>query len=171
MGEEARLLLRFDRPGIIAGQWWRLASGHFVHLGWSHAVLNGAGLGLVWLLVGSAFGFRYWAMVLAVCVAGTSAGLWWLSPQVGWYVGLSGLLHGLLVAGLIARLRPAPIESLALLAAVGVKLAFEQFSGPLPGTESASGGPVVIDAHLYGALSGLAASLPIAIRDFRSPAI
>ena len=170
-GDAGRLHLRFDRDEIAIGEWWRLASGHFVHLGWQHLALNLTGLLLVWLLVGRAFGGRQWSVIGVALVIGTSGGLWWLSPQVGWYVGLSGLLHGLLVAGLVGRIRAAPVESGVLLLAVAVKLATEQWSGPLPGSEVSAGGPVVVDAHLYGAISGVFAGLPRAIRDFRPAAI
>jgi len=170
-GDRARLLLRFDRDGIASGEWWRLASGHFVHLGWPHLAMNLAGLALVWLLVGRACGGRLWSGTLAIVTLGTSAGLWWLSPQVGWYVGLSGLLHGLLAAGLVGRLRAASVESGVLLAAIAAKLAAEQWWGPLPGSEASAGGPVVVDAHLYGAIAGAIVALPATIRDFRKAAI
>jgi len=38
---------------------------------------------------------------------------------------------------------------------LGLKLAWEQLAGPLPGSEALSGGPVVVDAHLYGTSAGL----------------
>ena len=34
------------------------------------------------------------------------------------------------------------------------KLAYEQLLGPLPLSSATSGGQVVVDAHLYGALAG-----------------
>lgn len=171
LGEPARLALRFDRAGLEAGEWWRVASGHFVHLGWRHVLLNAAGIVLVWLLVGRAFGAQRWLGSALAIAAGTSAGLWWLTPGVQWYVGLSGVLHGLLVAGLLGQLRIATIESSLLLGAVGLKLAIEQWWGPLPGSESATGGPVVTEAHLFGAVCGALVSLPVLIRDFRKAAI
>ena len=47
---------------------------------------------------------------------------------------------------------------------VAGKLAWEQFAGPLPGSESGSGGPVIVDAHLYGAVGGLLAAVLIRVR-------
>ena len=170
-GDAARLQLRFDRAAIEGAEWWRVLSGHFVHLGWRHLGLNAFGLLLVWLLVGRAFSPTRWALLLVLITAGTSAGLWWLSPQVGWYVGLSGLLHGLLVAGLVGQLRHSAVESVFLLVAVAAKLALEHWSGPLPGSEAAAGGSVVTEAHLYGAMVGACVALPGAIRDFRPASI
>jgi rhomboid family GlyGly-CTERM serine protease len=158
----AAILLRYDRAGIAAGEAWRLASGHLAHLGWTHLAMNVAGLLLVWLLVGGAFGPLAWGFVVAFSIAGMDAGFWWFSPGLQWYVGLSGLLHAVLVAGAAAGARPgsaARTESWVILALVAAKLAWEQLAGPLPGSAGMAGGPVVVDAHLYGALAGLGAGI------------
>ena len=46
-GESAQELFQFQRQGLAQGQLWRLFSGHFIHLGWSHALMNMAALGLL----------------------------------------------------------------------------------------------------------------------------
>lgn len=157
--EDARALLKYDRLAIEAGEWWRLVSGHFVHLGWSHLALNIAGLLLVWILVGSAASPVGWALVTAWTVALISGGFWLLDEYMLWYVGLSGVLHGLLVAGAIGCMHQRRGESLILLGLVFLKLVYEQVVGPLPGSEASSGGPVVVNAHLYGGVAGLLAGL------------
>ena len=45
-----------------------------------------------------------------------------------------------------------------------VKIGWEQWHGPVPGSETTSGGPVVVDAHLYGAVGGAMAALLMRIR-------
>ena len=75
------------------------------------------------------------------------------------YVGLSGLLYGLLVAGLLAGVLERDREAIILAAFVIAKLAWEQFAGPMPGSEATTGGKVIVEAHLYGALGGLLAGL------------
>ena len=156
------LALRYERSAVAAGEVWRLLTGHLVHLGWMHLGMNIAGLLLVWLLVGAAFSIRHWLMVLGVSIVLVDASFWWLSPGLGWYVGLSGLLHALLVAGALAtalcRDRAGRAEALILLVLVAIKLVFEQFAGPLPGSEATAGGAVVVDAHVYGAAAGLVAA-------------
>ena len=158
-GDEGREILRYERPVIADGEYWRLLSGHIAHLGQQHLLLNLAGLLLVWLLAGRLYSRRDWTLVMLICVLAMDAGLWFLDPAVRWYVGLSGLLHGLLVAGAIRGIRPLPVESAVTCVLVAAKLAFEQIVGPLPGSQSVAGGAVVVNAHLYGAIGGALAGL------------
>jgi rhomboid family GlyGly-CTERM serine protease len=170
-GDDGREYLRYDRSAISDGQLWRLVSGHIVHLGLSHLLLNLAGLLLVWYLVGSCLTAPQWALVLAVSLAGIDAGFWWLEPQLSWYVGLSGALHGLLAAGIVRSIGAGRTEPRILAAALILKLAYEQFYGPLPGSETSSGGDVVVAAHLYGALAGALTGAAILIRVHARPSI
>ena len=163
-GETAREALRFDRLGIGAGEFWRGVTGHFVHLGWPHFGLNAAGLGLVWYLVGDAYNARRWLIIGGFSIIAMDLGLWFLDPELQWYVGLSGLLHGVLAAGLTERLRRPDVEAIVLAALLLGKLAWEQLSGPLPGSEATAGGAVVVDSHLFGALGGAVTALMLRIR-------
>jgi membrane associated rhomboid family serine protease len=75
-----------------------------------------------------------------------------LEPQLKWYVGASGVLHGALAAGAIAWWRTeSRTMALTLSAIVFGKLAWEQVHGALP---LAGEMPVIVDAHLYGAIGG-----------------
>jgi len=158
-GDTTQEALRYDRGAIQDGQWWRLLSAHLVHLGPSHLLMNLAGLWLVWLLVGPALSTRSWLILLFADALITGLALLIFNPQLGWYVGLSGVLHGLLVAGAIADIRSGHRGTWLLLGAVVFKLGWEQLAGPLPGSEASAGGTVIVDAHLYGALGGLLALL------------
>jgi rhomboid family GlyGly-CTERM serine protease len=158
-GPEGGAWLQYDRAAIASGQLWRLASGHIVHLGWPHLLLNLAGLLLVWLLVGAELSLGQWLQALLIVFAGTSAGLWLFDADLEWYVGLSGVLHGMLAAGLAGAVLRGSVEAMLIGAAVGAKLAYEQISGPLPGSEQAAGGAVVVNAHLYGFVAGGLAGL------------
>lgn len=164
-GESGREWLRFERGAIASGEIWRLLTGHLVHLGVSHYVLNAAGLVLVWFLVGREFARSHWLWIMAGSVAAIDLGLWILSPELQWYVGLSGLLHGMLAAGIVAGWPERRAEALILSVVVAGKLAFEQLVGPLPGSESTSGGAVIVDAHLYGVIGAvLVAAMIIRVR-------
>lgn len=158
VGEDAREALKYDRLAIVDGEFWRLVTGHLVHMGVSHYVLNMAGLLLVWLLTGRYFSLSEWVTVLLVTLVLTTAGFWFVDRNLLWYVGLSGILHGLLVAGSLRGLRELPGESAVILCVVAAKLAWEQLAGPLPGSESVSGGNVIVNAHLFGAVGGAVAA-------------
>jgi rhomboid family GlyGly-CTERM serine protease len=162
--DPGRVALRFDRAGIAGGEFWRLLTGHFVHLGWTHWALNVLGLILVWSICGRAFSLRRWCMVLLLVLVGIDAGLWFLDPGLEWYVGLSGLLHGMLMAGIVALLFKGSRELLLLGLLVAAKVAWEQLGGAVPGSEWLAGAAVVVNAHLYGALGGIGAALVIRVR-------
>ncbi len=166
-GEGARGWLQYDRVAIADLEVWRLVTGHFVHLGLSHYLLNALGLILVWLLVGMHYSGRQWLIVTAVAIAGVNAGLWFFNPQVVWYVGMSGFLHGLLVAGIVKAFQTVPREAIAIGVVVIAKILYEQQVGPLPGSEQSAGGNVVVDAHFYGALAGLCVAAVFWIRKTR----
>ena len=147
-------VLRFERNEIDQGYWWLLLTGNFVHLGQSHLWMNMAGFALVVALVWSHFSARIWLLIIIFASLVVGLGLWRFNPEVGAYVGFSGTLHGLIIAGCLADLRSYPKSAATLLTLVVAKLAWEQFSGPLPGSESTAGGSVVVDSHLYGAIGG-----------------
>ena len=89
---------------VLAGQWWRLLSGHVIHLGFEHALLDVAGLVLMWALFARDYSIRAWLLIVTLSVIGVDAGLWLLSSTTQWYVGSSGVLHGVLAAGIMASL-------------------------------------------------------------------
>lgn len=153
-GEAGRLALRYDRAGIAAGQWWRLLSGHFVHLDFDHAALNCLGLVLMWALFARDYRPRQWLAVVLVSVAAIDLGLWIRDSTIAWYVGSSGVLHGVMAAGTVAHVRRRDLDGWILTAFIVVKLIYEQASGALPFADSHAG--VVVDAHLFGVLGGVA---------------
>ncbi len=158
-GDTVQQDLRYDRDAILYGEVWRLLSGNFLHLGNMHLLLNLAGLALIWMFFGARFSHGQWIVIVLVTSIATGAGLLVFTPDVGLYVGLSGALHGYFVAGCMAEIRLKLREGWWLLIAITLKLAWEQWSGPLPGTASLAGGEVIVDAHLFGAIAGLAARL------------
>jgi rhomboid family GlyGly-CTERM serine protease len=155
-GEVAREALRYERIALSAGEWWRLLSAHVVHLDLEHAVLNALGLVLMWALFARDFSPLRWAAIFVTSSLTISIGLWFFNPEVEWYVGASGALHGVMTAGTLAHLRRRDLDSGILAAFIVVKLAYEQFAGAMPFAEGAT---TIKDAHLYGAIGGLAIAL------------
>jgi rhomboid family GlyGly-CTERM serine protease len=173
---------RYDRAAILSGEWWRIITGHMVHLNTMHLMLNLLGLLLICELLWRDLPLAHAFGLLFFSVTGTSALLWCLHPRLDWYAGLSGALHGLwagisvsgwystrrhdevvsVPAGLTKKralrrglpsLRNFFIWALMLLA---LKLAMEFHYGPSLNTETVIEGSVICAAHLYGALAGFA---------------
>jgi len=151
-GEHARTGLRYERLALAQGEWWRLLSAHLVHLSLVHALLNCAGLVLLWMLFAREFSPWRWAWILLLSAATIDAGLWFLRPAVAWYLGASGVLHGALGAGAVASYRRGDGLGAALLLLLIVKLAYEQHAGS---SLFAGDLPLVPEAHAFGALGGL----------------
>jgi rhomboid family GlyGly-CTERM serine protease len=151
-GEPGRLLLRYDRAALAAGQAWRLLTAHLVHLDLRHALLNGCGLALMWALFARDYTARQWLLVVLGAMVAIDAGLWLCDSTVQWYVGSSGALHGVMAAGAFAHLRRREPDGWVLAGFLAAKLIWEQWVGPLP----LAGGVVVVDAHLYGVIGGAA---------------
>jgi rhomboid family GlyGly-CTERM serine protease len=171
-GDAVREWGRYERDGIEAGEIWRLLSGHLVHLGAGHLMLNVAALVAIRLLIAGSLSPAGWAGAMLASVVAIDAGLYFFAAEVRWYVGLSGVLHGLLAAGAIAMLRPYPVIGATLVVGLVVKLGWEQAAGPLPLSEATAGGPVIVAAHLYGALGGGAYALLLrAVRGRTEPSL
>lgn len=151
-GDSARFALRYERGAIAAGEYWRLFTGHLVHGGWQHTALNLGGVALLAALFRRTYSAGQWCAVAAASLFAIDAGFWWLEPQLRWYVGMSGVLHGVLAAGAVAWWRvESRSTALALSAILIGKLAWEQWRGALPLSGEM---PVIVDAHLYGAIGG-----------------
>jgi rhomboid family GlyGly-CTERM serine protease len=158
-GDAARELLRYERTALADGELWRLVTAHLVHLSFGHVLLNVAALGVLCLLFAGMLDGRDWLVTVLVSALAIDLGLGWLSADVEWYVGLSGVLHGIMATGSLAlTVARAPI-GLPLIVLIVGKISWEQWAGPLPFSELTSGGPVISAAHLYGALGGCAAYL------------
>jgi len=153
-GDAGRVLLRYERAGLAAGQWWRLLTAHVVHLDLEHATLNSLGLVLMWALFARDYRPRQWLAIVLGAIAVIDSGLWLRDSTVAWYVGSSGALHGVMAAGTLAHLRRRDLDGWILAAFLLVKLGYEQWAGALPLVDNGAG--VVVNAHLYGVLGGLA---------------
>jgi rhomboid family GlyGly-CTERM serine protease len=158
-GDAARLWARYERIGLEDGEWWRLATAHLVHLGWGHLWPNLLALLLIGSLFEQLFTPLEWLATAAGAALAIDTGLYTLDPGVDWYVGLSGVLHGLVAAGAVKMLGRQRGLGAALAIGLAAKLLWEQTWGPIPFTQASVGGPVVVAAHLYGAAAGVVAAL------------
>lgn len=154
-GSDVILWLRFDRNAILSGEIWRLFTGHLAHLSWPHLLMNLLGLALVWGLFDRHLPAKRWLHAIIFSAFGTSLFLLVIDAHLRWYVGLSGVLHGMFMLGCMYDLKTGRWDAKLMLLLIIAKLLWEQLIGPLPGSETTAGGNVVVDAHLFGALMGV----------------
>ena len=155
-GDALRTAWRYERSAVAAGQWWRLLTAHLAHLDAHHALLNVAGLALLWALFARSYSPLQWLLGLFICTLAIDAGFWMLAPGLQWYVGASALLHGIFACGCVAWIRSGDRLGFIALVLLAAKLAWEHYGGPLP---LMAGRPVVTASHLYGAAGGLLAGV------------
>lgn len=174
-GDSLRELLRYQSDSFENNEFWRLLTGHLTHLGWSHLLLNALGFIFVWALFENVYSTKRWVFIFLITCLSTSLLFYFFDKQLTWYVGLSGVLHGLIMAGVLTAIYQYHSQTdhwnkadILLLIAIIFKLAYEQFLGAVPLTAASSGGPVVVNAHFYGAIIGTICTLFFAVIDSRS---
>jgi rhomboid family GlyGly-CTERM serine protease len=168
-GESGRQWLRYDREAVLQGEYWRLMTAHLVHLDAWHMMLNAAGVALIAGLFKDDYGWRGWLLIVLLSALAIDIDLVFWEPQIAWYVGLSGVLHGALAGGAVSWWRYQPKRlSIGLTGILVGKLATEYGQGALPLMGDL---PVVVEAHRYGALGGLAAGLILWLHAHRQVAV
>jgi rhomboid family GlyGly-CTERM serine protease len=155
-GDALRAAWRYERDAVAGGEWWRFATAHVVHLDPEHAVLNALGLVLMWSLFAPDFRPRAWLFIVLASVIAIDLGFWYRDRTLEWYVGSSGLLHGIMAAGTLAHIARRDLDGWLLGGFIVVKLAYEQGTGALP--FASAGMPVIVNAHLYGSMGGVIAA-------------
>ena len=140
---------------ISQGELWRTFTGHFFHTNGIHLLLNLAALALLWALHGHFYNFKSYSLLFITSALICSAGMFYFSPEIRQYVGLSGVLHGIFVFGAIMDIRHKDKTGYLLFVGVWLKIAHEQFYGANEQVSTLINANVAIDAHLWGAVGGL----------------
>jgi rhomboid family GlyGly-CTERM serine protease len=156
LGDDLNPLLQYERGQILAGEWWRLITGHFVHLDTPHLAINVFVI-LAWLylfdqrddlgtVVWIFLGYALW----------TSLGMLLLSPDLEWMLGASAITYAL-ISGSAFRASlegPRPL-GLMLLAALGIKILAEQYWGIGSLFSQFADYPIASESHVYGIVVGI----------------
>ncbi len=166
---DALAVLRWQRGALCDGQVWRVLSAHFAHLGPWHALANLAGMAVVIELLGAAVRPAEALLLLLASAMVIIAGLAILDPTVGWYAGLSGVVHGwwagFALLGVVRRQGWLPATALGVLL---LKLAYWPagllMSLQFPAAWPSAVLPVVPQSHVYGAFGGAVAALALIAR-------
>ena len=133
---------------------WRWWTGHWVHVGWIHFLLNM----LAFICLPFIFPMmrkRYLIFLLLTLAPCISFCFYFIYPDVQAYAGLSGVLHGLYVACALAclQLKKERKFSILVLVLVLLKIVWENSFGSLQ-TATLIGSPVMVEAHLMGVIIG-----------------
>jgi rhomboid family GlyGly-CTERM serine protease len=140
---------------ISQGELWRLFTGHFFHTNGFHLLLNLSALILLWALHGQFYSLKSYSLLCISSAMICSLGLFYFSPDIKQYVGLSGVLHGIFIFGAIMDIRHRDKTGYLLFFGVWFKIAHEQYYGASADVANLINATVAIDAHLWGAVGGL----------------
>jgi rhomboid family GlyGly-CTERM serine protease len=154
VGQNHWVIFQYSRSAIMAGEYWRIVTCHLVHTGWRHLFLNSIGLVLIFGLFAHLYSPWVWFAGVLSCMIGISLSFLVFCPTLAWYMGLSGVLHGLLLMGLIGEIKNGnKFYYFGLLAIIG-KLAMEYFAGPADLASQFGKAFVISPAHFSGAIIG-----------------
>ncbi len=146
--------LAYDTSQLHNFQWWRMLTAHFLHTNITHLLLNITGLTLLWALHGHYYKMSCYLSQFFVLCLGTSIGLYLFAGQMHWYVGLSGVLHGLFIIGAYLDIQNQFKTGWIMLLGVWLKVAYEQIYGASEEVAKLIEAHVAIDAHLFGTVTG-----------------
>lgn len=134
---------------------WRIWTGHWVHVGWIHFLLNM--LAFICLpFIFPRLKNRYLLLLILFLPLVISLNLYFTFPSIQAYAGFSGVLHGIYVAVALLYLQYPKERKFALLilGLILAKLISENTFAPGQ-TEALIGSPVLTEAHLLGAIWGI----------------
>ncbi|MES2621401.1 MAG: rhomboid family intramembrane serine protease, partial [Bacteroidota bacterium] len=136
------------RPATLNGEWWRLITCCFLHIGIIHLLMNMYALVYIGLLLEPYLGrTRFTAAYLLTGITASVASLWWHDNTVS--AGASGAIFGM-YGVFLAMLTTNLIEKearTALLTSIGIFVVYNLASGMKGGIDNA--------AHLGGLAGGL----------------
>ncbi|MAA65368.1 MAG: rhombosortase [Alteromonadaceae bacterium] len=147
-------LLEWSRAGIVEGEYWRLLTGHWTHVGLAHLLLNLLGLMVIGALFSHREGIWQWLLALIVIALGVSLSLLWLMNDLDWYRGFSGCLYGLLAYRGVVSLTDRPGFAATVLVFTGLKLLADSVMTGDGLSADWIGAAVIWQAHITGAVTG-----------------
>ena len=148
--------LSWNRYGLNDFELWRLITGHMVHTNLWHTFINLSVLSAAMLLFGRLYKPQEWILIFLLLCVCDSMGLYLLSPWLANYVGLSGVIYGILAIGFLKNFYQNPLLNSAVLIFITGKIIWEQMPGfDVDYLRTQIKAAVIVDAHLYGFISGI----------------
>ncbi|WP_293226141.1 rhombosortase [Moritella sp.] len=148
-------MLDYNRESIINGEYWRLISGNFNHTNIYHLLLNLGALAVIGGLHYRYYNSAAYTSLILLLSIGVGVGILWLSPNTHLYVGLSGILHGVIIVGAVIDVTKKYYSGYVLIIGTVIKVINEQlFNSPVEISQLIEA-KVLTEAHLYGLVTGL----------------
>ncbi|EDM64643.1 membrane protein, Rhomboid family [Moritella sp. PE36] len=148
-------VLDYNRESIINGEYWRLISGNFNHTNIYHLLLNLGALAVIGGLHYRYYNSAAYTSLILLLSIGVGVGILWLSPNTHLYVGLSGILHGVIIVGAVIDVTKKYYSGYVLIIGTVIKVINEQlFNSPVEISQLIEA-KVLTEAHLYGLVTGL----------------
>jgi rhomboid protease GluP len=136
------------RPSVLSGEWWRLITGCFIHIGILHLLMNMYALVYIGVLLEPHLGrTRFLIAYLLTGITASVTSLWWHELAVS--AGASGAIFGM-YGVFLALLTTSFIEQAArkpLLTSIGLFVLYNLGFGMASGIDNA--------AHIGGLVGGL----------------
>jgi len=148
--------LSLERFKVADGEVWRLLTGNFVHFGWAHTLMNLAAFFLCAIALLNSLSIKQYISLILCCCVTVGISVYYLNPEYETYAGLSGAIHGFIIAGLMLNKRHNGwINGVLVLLLFGKIFHEHQTQYQANDLQALLPVPVAYDAHLYGALAGL----------------
>lgn len=149
-------LFSLEAAKVSTGEYWRLLTANFVHFGWAHTLMNIAAFGLCSLVFFNDLSLKKYSFLLLWCCLGVGVGVFFFSPEYSPYAGLSGAIHGLIVAGLIqTRAYPLWIKVGGLILLAGKLIQENLPSYQATDLQELIPVAIAVESHAYGAIAGV----------------
>ena len=146
--------LVYDRVSVNNGEWWRIFSAPFIHTNSFHFLLNAIGVLILYGLHGHFYTIKLYFITFFFSGLTSSLGVHFYSTHLDKYMGLSAVLHGLFIVGVIQEIKYKEKWGKLLLLGVILKLCYEQFFGAGSIVAGFINAQIAVNAHLWGSIGG-----------------
>ena len=136
-------------------EFWRIWTGHWVHVGWIHFALNMLAFACLPFIFPRVKVWHFVALLVLLPLF-ISLCFYYFFPDIEAYAGLSGVLHGAYVTVACVHLLYKKERNFAafVLFLILAKLIWENTIGSV-GTAELIGSPVLVESHLLGVIGGV----------------
>ena len=138
----------------LQGEWWRLLSGHLLHLDQQHLFFNVLGLWVVYFLFYGYFTPLGLALLLSYLAVMVGAGVLFFTPEITHYAGISGILYGFFAWGAMADVRSGFFTGIVFLVAIIGKTSWDLWIALAERGEDGLAG-VAVEIHFLAVIAAL----------------